>query len=238
MAKRHGTAPRLDVRVTEQQWDRATQAASGACLIADAIKQQYPALSQVEVDVATIRATDKERGERYVWLTPGSAQALLLAFDQGWKQSTDHIVIRDAVQVTPLKTAGAKQRATRAQRRTQLEDKEASGATMTRREAQSLTTMRATDERHAANRTTHTRGPVTGVIDQRGGPATKIGGDAIPTGRKHPNLLAGRNRHFGAKQAQPSAVFEEAVEQRVREQLAQQADETTGGATLPDRPAR
>lgn len=231
-SRKPGTAPRLTINITEQQWNKAVRSASGGCLIADAIKTQFPEMSSVTVDMATVRATDRERGERYTWLTPGSAQHLLLSYDQGWKQSTDQIQLRDAVKITRMFTSNVKTRV-RQERRAVLEAKESTGEPLTRRESQSLAKIRATDQLRPEPLPT-AAGPVREVRGLRAGNATVVGGRGLPKTQadKHPNLLAGRDRHFGAKLSQPGLAFQEAVEAAVAQHLAS-AGEADGGATDP-----
>src|SRR4029077_14894795 len=104
---RKGTSPTLKLSITQDRWETAVQSHSGACLISDAIKDQYPHLSNVETDMATIRATDKAAGVRYIYLTPDAAQHLLLSYDQGWPQSTEEVTIRAAVQIVPIRRSPA-----------------------------------------------------------------------------------------------------------------------------------
>ena len=44
-------------------------------------------------------------------------------------------------------------------------------------------------------------------------------------GKPHPNLLRGRNRHFGAKLADPGQAFHDAVEAAVAERMGAQTDD-------------
>ena len=69
MSRKRKTSPTLQLAIGQEQIDRAVQSNSGGCLIADAIKAQYPELTHVTVDMATVRVTDKQRGERYTYLT-------------------------------------------------------------------------------------------------------------------------------------------------------------------------
>ena len=133
------TAPRLKIDITEENYKRAVCAKSSACLVADAIKEQYPEFSRVHVDVATIRVTDKDRGVRYTYLTPKAVAETLLFFDQGWTEDTfpKTLRIREAVRVTPiirtpnnLKMADEQ----RADRLSELEAKEQNGEELTRDE--------------------------------------------------------------------------------------------------------
>lgn len=61
----------------------ATRADSSNCMIAVALKAAIPHATAVSVDLATIRYTDKEKGERYIYLTPPAAQEALLIYDAG-----------------------------------------------------------------------------------------------------------------------------------------------------------
>ena len=54
--------------------------------------------------------------------------------------------------------------------------------------------------------------------------AVVLGGDPLVQGPPHPNLLRGRDRHFGAKVARPGLAFEEAVEAAVSQRLATSAE--------------
>ena len=80
------TSPELRLEITNENYERAKIAKSGSCLVADAIRQQYPRFSNLSVDAATVRFSDKERGERYIYITPPSIWEVLLAFDQGWRR--------------------------------------------------------------------------------------------------------------------------------------------------------
>jgi hypothetical protein len=71
--------------VTEEIINNAVVRSSGHCVIADAIRASVPDASYVSVDLQTIRFTDRERGKRYIYLTPAHAQRVLVDFDQGVK---------------------------------------------------------------------------------------------------------------------------------------------------------
>ena len=62
-------------------------------------------------------------------------------------------------------------------------------------------------------------GPADVKVDDNRGTVV-YGGSAIPLGKTHPNLLRGRDRHFGAKLADPGKVFNEAVEAAVEAAVA------------------
>jgi len=223
MARKRRTSPVLQLTIGQDQIDRAVQSNSGGCLIADAIKTQYPELTGVTVNMATIRVSDRKRGERYTYLTPPAAQHVLLAFDQGWPNPADHLTIERAVQINPIVRARSPER--RAARIDELR-KAAATRDLTRAERAALTRMskpgvppssqRISENPRRARPASHPPAEIhseRGQVQVRGGPP-RVQGPA------HPNLLAGRDRHFGAKLADPGIAFREAVEAAVAERLA------------------
>lgn len=217
MARNKHSSPTLALTITEEDRDEAIRSNSGGCLIADAIKRQYPHLSSITVDMATIRCTDRKRGERYVYLTPADAQQVLLAFDQEWRHPTETLTIRRAVQIIPV-TVSRNRTADRMERLFQLEQREQAGETLTRGEKKSLTYLRNATERPAS------RGKADVKITDGGANHGAVirGGEPRRQGPAHPNLLRGRDRHFGARLADPGAAFNEAVEQAVALREAEQ----------------
>jgi hypothetical protein len=221
-----GLSPRLTIKLTEKQWEKAKRANSAGCLISDAIKRDYPHLTGVETDMATIRASDRAKGERYTWLTPQNAQDLLLAFDQGWDQPADQqIVLNGAVRITKIKAGSKAQVADQSARRVALEERVAAGEELLPPEKTALTKLQALAERPTSE------GPVTDVVED-GDVTTVIGGKAPrknPT--KNPNLLAGRTRVYGARRAKPAQVFLDIVEAEVQRRVAELAAAGTSGET-------
>jgi len=78
-------APNLTIKITQKIIDNAIAKHSGACIIADAIKDTLPWAKIVEADLAALRFTDLEKGIRYFYLTPTKAQQMIINFDQGIK---------------------------------------------------------------------------------------------------------------------------------------------------------
>lgn len=225
---RRGNNPRLDIEITDEQLNRAIKSNSGGCLIADAIKAQYPNLSRVSVDMATIRVTDSARGVRYTYLTPQDAQHILLSFDQGWPIPIRKLTIRRAIHIaaagasSPDAPSRREQRERTRARITELERREAAGEELTPIERGTLTRSRSLKAR---NKTT--LGPRTvEILDDS---PIVVGGRAPVVGDAHPNLLRSRNRHFGAKLADPGEAFRNAVdvavEQRLRQMSSSSADQ-------------
>ena len=215
MARTKHSSPTIVLRIDNDRRDKAIASNSAVCLVADAINEQHPEYSRPSVNMATIRVTDAKRGLRYTYLTPASAQHCLLAYDQGWPNPIDEIVLKRAVKITPV-ISGKQDTLAREARRIELEQKVADGEPLTRHEKRALTQVRKPSRPSA-------RGPVDVHIRPNGEhPAAVIaGGDPLPVGATHPNLLAGRDRFFGAKLADPGLAFNEAVEEAVQQRLAQ-----------------
>ena len=218
MPRSKHASPTLNLTLTEEQRETAIRSNSGGCLIADAIKSQYPNLSNVTVDMATVRVTDRALGVRFTYLTPPDAQHVLLSFDQGWPSPTTQLVIRRAVHIRRIRQVDAalKRRAERrAARVAELEAKQAAGKTLTKAEKISLAKSKARltgPERPTSTDPRDVKMTNTGPVIH--------GGQAPVLGPAHPNLLRGRNRHFGAKLADPGQAFRDAVEAAVAEREA------------------
>jgi hypothetical protein len=212
MARTKYASPTMEVTITDAEREHAIQSASGGCLIADAIRRKYPNLTGVTVDMATVRVSDKERGLRFTYLTPRSAQFLLLSYDQGWPNPTEGLIIRRAVHVTPIKRS-LKETSARHERLVELEEKEKDG-TLTPAEKSGLTRLRRHPDRPSAH------GKPSVRVGSNTAGAVVAGGAAPAQGHPHPNLLRGRDRHFGAKLADPGEAFKNAVEAAVAERLA------------------
>lgn len=210
------TSPTLKLEITKENYDEAVKASSGGCLVADAIKRQYPHLSRIEVDTATIRVTDKKRAERYVYLTPRTTGEYLLAFDQGWPEEffPRKITIRNAVRIMPIEHSASMRLKTaekRSARLAKLQAKEKSGETLTEGERSSLG--RLLNPKQAPER------PIGPPRPQPEGGSARhnlvIRGGRHPS-TSNPNLLHGTDRHFGAKMARPSVVWQQALKNEVK----------------------
>jgi hypothetical protein len=73
----------MTIQVTREHIDNAVRRDSHRCMIADAIRDAFPAAQYILVDLQSIRWTDPEAKERYAYFTPPLAQRALLRFDQG-----------------------------------------------------------------------------------------------------------------------------------------------------------
>lgn len=211
MARGKFASPTLKLRITKDLWDDAVQASSGGCLLVEAIKRQYPHLTGISVDMATVRVSDPKKGLRFTYLTPENGQTLLLSYDQGWAQPDEQdVTLLRAVKVTKMQRHGARAQE-RAARLAELEEKEAAGVELTREEKTALTKLRKNPERATSDGPSEASS--TGVVHGR----------APKQGPAHPNLLRGRRRVYGAKSARPAQVFEDAVEKAVEERLAEKS---------------
>lgn len=82
-SSKEARAPILDIEVTREIIDAAMRQNSRYCMIAEAIKAQYPQFTHVSVDLQTIRFSNAIRGLRHAYLTPRLCQLALVNFDQG-----------------------------------------------------------------------------------------------------------------------------------------------------------
>jgi hypothetical protein len=89
----------VTVKVTEDVIEQAERKNSNHCMVADAIKASIPHASSVSVDLATIRFTDPEKRQRYIYLTPYHVQRALIDFDQGVHNQPFNFQLRKAAQV-------------------------------------------------------------------------------------------------------------------------------------------
>lgn len=83
MSERLPHAPVVKVVVTAEMIAAAKRKDSAHCMISDAIREAIPNAASVASDIQTIRFTDREKGLRYVYITPRMAQMELVRFDQG-----------------------------------------------------------------------------------------------------------------------------------------------------------
>lgn len=103
MSKRVPTSTRsIDMHVTPEIIDRAVVRNSGHCLVADALKAAMPDATRVSVDLQTIRFTLPSTGRRFIYLTPESAQHLLIDFDQGICPIETNLRLSRPIQSVPI----------------------------------------------------------------------------------------------------------------------------------------
>ena len=221
----------LDIQITEENYQRAITAHSGACLVADAIKEKYPQFSGIRVNVASVRVTDQKAGRRYIYLTPPSVSDTLLFFDQGWPEKTlpKRLRIRDLVRVTQLTRSASAVKSDAKNRTKRLAELEAKVQTteLTSDEKRALTRLRK--PYNPPIRPTKPDKPISEGNDNN--LVIHGGYESRRDFRRNPNLLAGRTRHFGAKNAQPSEVFKKAVKEAV---LADRKKRRRGFGHAPD----
>jgi len=75
----------MRIDVTKEHIKTASKRNSHHCAIADAVLDCIRDAAYILVDLQSIRWTDKEMKERYIYLTPPIAQELILKFDRGVK---------------------------------------------------------------------------------------------------------------------------------------------------------
>lgn len=107
MSKRHPLGPRVQVQVTAELINTSVRNNSSHCMIAEAIKVAVPQAKNVAVDISTSRFTDRDKGLRYVYLTPRVAQEALVDFDEGAIPKPFNFLLRNA-HVSRAGKSGAK----------------------------------------------------------------------------------------------------------------------------------
>lgn len=121
--QRRPRAPRVTLVTTLEMIERAVPKDSGHCIWADAVRAAVPDASRISVDLQTIRWTDIERGLRYVFLTPRTAQIDLVNFDQGIEPEPTSVQLRGG-QVVRAGAADKKLPAGRIPARVELVERE------------------------------------------------------------------------------------------------------------------
>src|SRR5258707_2331325 len=76
-------SPKVTIEITPDLIESSKERDSSHCMIAEAVKKAYLGAAFVSVDLQTIRFSDHNKGLRYTYLTPRSAQIALIEFDQG-----------------------------------------------------------------------------------------------------------------------------------------------------------
>jgi len=75
--------PRQKIEVKEKDIRESCRKNANRCMIASAIRKQFPEAQSVYVDMLSIRWSDPERGLRYTYMTPKPVQNALIRFDMG-----------------------------------------------------------------------------------------------------------------------------------------------------------
>ncbi len=76
-------APRHTIRVPDEIIATAKRSNSGHCPGADGLKWTVPHATNISVDLQTVRYSDREKGLRYVYLTPRVLQEFIVGWDAG-----------------------------------------------------------------------------------------------------------------------------------------------------------
>jgi hypothetical protein len=224
MARDKFSSPKLVLRIDAAAFEEAVRCNHRACVIAKAIEDQYPHLTNISVTTATIRASDRKEGFRYTWLPTTQAQQLLLAFDQGWPIPFGEIVLRRAAVITPIIRSAIKQaesKKAREERRQELEAREASGETLTPVEKRALSRIRNNKLRERPDTPGRPEVKVDRIGVQVHGAAPLVGPE-----KANPKLLPSSIRVGGGHLADPGKAFDDAlaferqkIEAEIRAQL-------------------
>jgi hypothetical protein len=159
----------------------AVERFSGHCMIADAIKEVFPDARSVAVDLATIRWSDPERRERYIWLTPRSVQLALVNFDQGIRPEPFDFQLRGRMTIRM------------SNRRNRGRDA-AAGEGLTTKEKQALAAKNTSEARKGSPKPVAERARLVSYDSGKGAVPNIEGGAAPP---QHPSY--GKRREFGLR---------------------------------------
>jgi hypothetical protein len=75
--------PRSRIQVTKEIIETACRSNKRHCMIAEAIRNKLKGATTISVDLMTIRYSVPEKGLRYIFHTPRTAQIALMNFDAG-----------------------------------------------------------------------------------------------------------------------------------------------------------
>jgi hypothetical protein len=106
------TAPRPRIDVIQEDIDHAIPKNSGLCMVAQGVYRAVPSAIHVFIDLQTIRWTDRNKGLRYIYLTPRLVQIALYKWDWGIKPKPFSFQLRGAqivsAQITKIGPDGKK----------------------------------------------------------------------------------------------------------------------------------
>lgn len=185
----------LKLDVTEEIIDRAVRRDSTACVLADALKVAVKGGVRPLVDLQTMSITVPERGLRYHWLTPRSAQRILINFDQGAQLAPEVVRLSQGWTTSIRNNGGPQTKLSREERKQALEAGEAAGS-LSPVEVRALATMRTTDERRAASDgAEHDPGTPEGQVRSRWNGRPPVASLTNQNGRKYGLRLTRLTQH-------------------------------------------
>jgi hypothetical protein len=95
--------PKSKIHVSDEIIAKACQGNKRYCMIAEAIRTQVKGATAISVDLMTIRYSNLEKGLRYIFHTPRTAQIALMNFDGGNPISPFSFRLRGGQIVTMVK---------------------------------------------------------------------------------------------------------------------------------------
>jgi hypothetical protein len=114
MLPAHLRSPRVRIQVSKDSINAAKPGDAAHCMIAVSLRAEYPGARWVLVDLQSIRFTDREKGFRYIYMTPRAVQRRLINFEQGVKPAPFSFLLAEgkarAVSKPPARAASPKQR--------------------------------------------------------------------------------------------------------------------------------
>jgi hypothetical protein len=109
--------PRIRIAVNHKHIAGALKGDATHCMIAQAIKEKFPAARWIMVDLQTVRWTNRNEGLRYKYLTPLAAQKALLKFDYGETVTPFRFQLSAPVVIEPVAVSGERTKKAKAVRK-------------------------------------------------------------------------------------------------------------------------
>lgn len=100
-------SPRLTVTVTAEHIQLGKRGSSTRCMVAEAIREQFPQFMNPSADIQTIRFSDPVRQLRYVYLTPYEPHLAMVLFDTGITPKPFAFTLKRASQIVRTANWGA-----------------------------------------------------------------------------------------------------------------------------------
>lgn len=184
-----GRAPQIDISITQAAIDLARAKDSSHCVIAEALRmyldnKEANRYGYISVDLQTIRFTDKQKKERYTYLSPRAAQVCVVRWDQGIKPEPFDLRLRGGHTTLSGASTQDKARARECRARWQLKNKQAELEEVSKLAAESKPQKNKAGLRRALGDQGSVNGP-SKVLERVGG--------------KPPPVSIGRRREFGIR---------------------------------------
>src|SRR6516165_8567350 len=104
------TFPKSKIRVTSEIIEQACRTNKRTCMISESIRNQLKGVTAITTDLMTVRYSDPEKGLRYIFHTPRTAQVALMRFDAGKPIKPFTFRLRGGQVVSMVKRDGSREK--------------------------------------------------------------------------------------------------------------------------------